>query len=84
MSYAVSAAGETTGSLTTNYWYDPAGNLIKSQAGGTQEFTKYQYDSLGQVTETCVGYAGSGDANDYTRGGQRRRRLHLPANRRHL
>ncbi len=46
----------TGDSLVDNYWYDAAGDLIKSQAGGTQEFTKYRYDGLGQVTNVYTGY----------------------------
>lgn len=44
------------GSLVTNFWYDADGNVIKSQAGGTQEFTKNTYDSLGRLTDTYTDY----------------------------
>ena len=50
--------------LTSNTWYDAAGNVIKSQPGGTARFTKYHYDSLGRVTDTYVGY--DEDESTYT------------------
>ena len=39
--------------------------MIKYQAGGTGEFTKYSYDSLGQVTRAYVGYDTSAGENAY-------------------
>ena len=42
--------------LPTYTWYDPAGNVIKSETGTTGAFTKYQYDALGQLTMTYTGY----------------------------
>ncbi len=42
--------------LVDNFWYDAAGNLVKSHAGGTQQFTKRQYDGLGRPVAVYVGY----------------------------
>jgi len=47
---------ESSGSLVSNFWFDPAGNVIKSQAGGTQQFTKSVYDGLNRPTSVYVGY----------------------------
>ena len=53
----------TAGDLVDNYWYDAAGNQIESLPGGTEEFTKSAYDSLGQLTNIYTGY----DGNNATR-----------------
>ena len=61
------AVGEQNGSVvaydpvTASNWYDADGNVIMSQAGGTQEFTKCQYDGMGQVIEEYTGYDTSTD-----------------------
>ena len=49
----------TAGDLVDNYWYDAAGNQIESLPGGTEEFTKSAYDSLGQLTNIYTGYDGN-------------------------
>ena len=60
-------AGRQNGSVvaydpvTASNWYDADGNVIMSQAGGTQEFTKCQYDGMGQVIEEYTGYDMSTD-----------------------
>jgi RHS repeat-associated protein len=51
-----STGNENAGLLVYNTWYDPAGNVIKTQAGGTGEFTKTQYDGLGRPTAVYVGF----------------------------
>ena len=40
----------------SNIWYDADGNVIMTQAAGTQEFTKTIYDGLGDAVVTCDGY----------------------------
>ncbi len=50
------ANGNLGNSLTSNTWYDPSGNVIKTQPGGTQRFTKHAYDSLGRLATTYEGY----------------------------
>ena len=39
-----------TVATVSNTWYDADGNVIETQAGGTQEFTKTSYDGLDQPT----------------------------------
>ncbi|MBN2579528.1 MAG: autotransporter-associated beta strand repeat-containing protein [Pirellulales bacterium] len=50
--------------LTSNAWYDAAGNVIKQQAAGSDTFTKYVYDGLGRVTAEYVGYDADGESTD--------------------
>ncbi|WP_345320045.1 RHS repeat domain-containing protein, partial [Novipirellula rosea] len=47
---------------TSNYWFDAAGNPIKSLPGGAKKFTKQSYDSLGRVV---ISYVGFGDDTTY-------------------
>ncbi len=56
--YAVNVAtgAVDSGTLVSNTWYDAAGNVIKSQPAGSQEFTKTAYDGLGRPSFQCVGY----------------------------
>jgi RHS repeat-associated protein len=55
--YAVDPATGTVGnSLVGNTWYDLAGNPIKQQPQGTQQFTKTAYDSLGRAVVRYTGY----------------------------
>ena len=42
--------------LSTYIWYDPAGNVIKTQTGTTGAFTKTQYDGLGRPVVQYTGY----------------------------
>jgi hypothetical protein len=47
---------ETSGSVTTDYWRDGDGNIIKEQ-DGTQEFTKTVYNGLEEPIAVYVGIA---------------------------
>ena len=51
-----------SGTIATvsNTWYDPDGNILETMAGGTQEFTKTQYDGLGDAIVVFDGYDPSG------------------------
>ena len=47
------AAGEDGAARVVDYTYDPAGNLLKTQAGGVEDplsVTTYEYDALNRVT----------------------------------
>jgi len=44
-----------TVAIVANTWRDADGNVIKSQAGGTQEFTKTAFDGLDRPTAVYVG-----------------------------
>jgi RHS repeat-associated protein len=46
----------TPGNLVDNYWRDADGNVLAYQAGGTDEFTKYAYNTLGETTNEYAGY----------------------------
>src|SRR5581483_4149600 len=53
--------GVVANPLTSNTWYDAAGNAIKQLPAGSQAFTKTFYDSQARVYANYVGYyAGSG------------------------
>ena len=55
--YAVDPATGTVGnSLTDNFWFDAAGNQIKSFPAGSSLFTKTTYDSLGRQTIQYTAY----------------------------
>ena len=55
--YAVDPATGTVGdALTDNTWFDTAGNTIKQQAGGTEQFTKAVHDGLGRATKQYTGF----------------------------
>jgi RHS repeat-associated protein len=43
-------------SLTSNIWYDAAGNALKNQPAGAQTFTKSVYDGIGRMTIRYTGY----------------------------
>ena len=59
---AVTAGSGAVGnSLVSNTWYDPSGNVAKSQPAGSQAYTKNVYDSVGRQVAVYVGYAISGD-----------------------
>jgi RHS repeat-associated protein len=61
--YGVTPSGDLDGTtLASNTWYDADGNVIKSQPVGSQEFTKSDYDGLGDLTAQYVGY----DTNETT------------------
>ena len=51
------SSGETGDWLTTETWYDAAGNIVKTQTGTTGAFEKFAYDSLGRQVATYTGYA---------------------------
>ena len=55
--YAVNPASGAVGdALVDRVWHDLRGAVIKQQPGGTQQFTKAVYDSLGHATRSYVGY----------------------------
>ena len=55
--YAVNPSTGSVGSaLIDRTWYDAAGNVIKQQSGGTQQFTKMVPDTLGRPVKNDVGY----------------------------
>ncbi len=55
--YAVDPSDGSVGdALTDRFWYDAAGNVIKSQSAGTEQFAKTAYDGLGQVVAQYVGF----------------------------
>uniref|UniRef100_UPI0035694D90 hypothetical protein n=1 Tax=Novipirellula sp. TaxID=2795430 RepID=UPI0035694D90 len=61
--YGVDPSTGTVGNpITSNYWFDAAGNPIKSLPGGAKKFTKQSYDSLGRVV---ISYVGFGDDTTY-------------------
>ena len=66
-----STAGAVGDALVSKYWYDAAGEMVKSQASGSQAFAKYKYDGLGRPTEQYVGYDPTGEttANLYDSNG---------------
>lgn len=55
--YAVDVStGSVGNSLTDNTWYDPAGNVAKSQPAGSKAFRKAFYDLAGRTIKTFIGY----------------------------
>ncbi len=58
-----------TVATVSNTWYDADGNVIMTQDGGTQEFTKTTYDGLGDATAVYDGYDPSGDPPTYASAG---------------
>jgi RHS repeat-associated protein len=57
VTYAVDVTtGTVTGHITANTWYDASGRVIKQRPGGSEQFTKTQYDGLGRPIKTFVGY----------------------------
>ncbi|MBL7041600.1 MAG: RHS repeat-associated core domain-containing protein [Pirellulaceae bacterium] len=50
------ATGTVGDALTDNTWFDTAGNTIKQQAGGTEQFTKAVHDGLGRATKQYTGF----------------------------
>ena len=42
--------------LTSNTWYDPSGNIVKTQNAGTSLFDKTMYDGIGRTTAVYRGY----------------------------
>ena len=53
----------------SNTWYDGDGNVIMTQAGGTQEFTKTVYDGLGDPIIVYDGYDPSNSPVSYAAAG---------------
>ena len=48
-------------SLTSNSWFDAAGNTVKQLPAGSQTFAKSSFDGIGRTTARYVGYySGSG------------------------
>ena len=65
------STGSVTGSLVSNSWYDPVGNLLKQLPAGSQLFQKSAYDSLNRLTTQYsaydtdeAAYADAGDVDD--------------------
>ena len=57
ISYAVdSGTGMVGNALTGNTWFDPAGQVVKSQEAGSSLFTKTLYDGVGRATIIYRGY----------------------------
>ncbi|WP_145349512.1 RHS repeat domain-containing protein [Roseimaritima multifibrata] len=55
--YAVDPSTGALGNpLTSNSWFDAAGNQVKSMAGGSEQFTKQAFDSVGRIIQSYVGY----------------------------
>ncbi|MCA9228669.1 MAG: hypothetical protein KDA47_23800, partial [Planctomycetales bacterium] len=55
--YAVNPqTGEVGNALIDRTWYDASGRVIKQQPAGSQQFTKFQYDSLGRQVKQFIGY----------------------------
>ncbi len=55
--YAVDPDDGTVGNaLTSNIWYDAAGNVIKQKPAGSDSFTKTSYDGVGRPIKQYVGY----------------------------
>lgn len=55
--YAVDpATGVVGNSLTDNFWYDAAGNVIKQLPAGSDLFTTTDYDSLSHPSVRYSGY----------------------------
>jgi RHS repeat-associated protein len=55
--YAVNpSTGSIDSALIDRTWYDAAGNVIKQQAGGTQQFSKTASDTLGRPVKNYVGF----------------------------
>ena len=50
------ATGIVGNSLTDNTWFDPAGNVLKSQPAGSQVFIKFSYDGLNRVLIQYKGF----------------------------
>ncbi|MBI1248152.1 RHS repeat-associated core domain-containing protein [bacterium] len=50
------STGSVGNALTSNHWYDAAGNEIKSLPAGSKLFSKSTYDSLGRQTVQFQGY----------------------------
>ena len=64
LTYAVYPTSAST--LTSNTWYDPAGNVAKSLPVGSQAYTKNVYDSIGRLAAAYTGYAPAGDSTPFT------------------
>jgi RHS repeat-associated protein len=64
--YEVSpTAGTTSDRLTTNFWYDGRGNLIKS-ASPTGLFSKILYDGASRVTGKYLSYDSGANESNYS------------------
>jgi RHS repeat-associated protein len=50
------ATGAVGNCLTSDMWYDPSGNLVKSLPAGSKLFTKTTFDSLGRPAAIYNGY----------------------------
>ncbi len=54
-----------TTAIISNTWFDGDGNVIRTQAGGTQEWTETLYDGLGDAVDTYDGVGGGSDYSDF-------------------
>ena len=54
-----------TTAIISNTWFDGDGNVIRTQAGGTQEWTETLYDGLGDPVNTYDGVGGGSDYSDF-------------------
>ena len=69
--YSVDPDDGTVGScLVADTWRDAAGQTIKQQKAGSEQFTKTTFDGLGRITKRYTGYdtdeTAYGDADDVT------------------
>lgn len=69
--YGVDPTTGTVGNaLTSNNWYDEAGNLIKAFPAGSQQFTKSLYDSQARIYAVYQGYYTASGVEPYNEVGQ--------------
>ncbi len=54
--YAVGPDGVPGYPLTTNYWYDPAGNVVKQSKAGSSAFQRFAYDNLQRLKVVYSAY----------------------------
>ena len=54
-----------TTAIISNTWFDGDGNVIRTQAGGTQEWAETLYDGLGDAVNTYDGVGGGSDYSDF-------------------
>ncbi len=71
ITYSVDPSTGTVGNaLTTNNWYDEAGNQIKTLPAGSQMFTKMFYDSQARMYAMYQGYYTGSGSESYSEVGQ--------------
>jgi hypothetical protein len=67
--YAVTG-GAVGNSLTSNTWFDAAGNTIKGLPAGSNAFTKTMIDGIGRAMASYYGYYTGGGSEPYSQVGQ--------------